>query len=237
MRVRALLRSFRWPAVFVVMLVVLAGCLPATPLPTTAPTTPSDGAPGSPPVPIVGQSRLTADQLVAYYQSHHGTLAYRATGATLAELADLFVTEGNRYNVRGDLAFAQAIVETGWFNYPDAGIVRPGDNNFAGIGACGSCGDGYGFSSARSGVRAQLQLLRNYADVDSRAVALPDPPVPELWGLDPTTAAYNFDHFFAKGRAPTWNEMGNGNWATAPDYATVVVGVYNRMLSYNGLGA
>ena len=30
----------------------------------------------------------------------------------------MFVTEGNRYNVRGDIAFAQSIVETAWFNYP-----------------------------------------------------------------------------------------------------------------------
>ena len=44
----------------------------------------------------------------------------------------MFVTEGNRYNVRGDIAFAQSIVETAWFNYPDYGLVRPSDNNFAG---------------------------------------------------------------------------------------------------------
>ncbi|MFI5053555.1 MAG: glucosaminidase domain-containing protein [Acidimicrobiia bacterium] len=187
-------------------------------------------------MPVQGQSRLTADQLVAYYQSHHGKLAYRATGATLQELADMFVTEGNRYNVRGDLAFAQSILETGWFNFPDAGIVRANDNNFAGIGACSSCGDGFRYSSALSGVRAQLQLLRNYADINSRTTTIPDPPVPELWGLNPANAAYNFDHYFAKGDAPNWNNMGNGNWATDPDYGKVVVGIYNKMLKSSGLG-
>ena len=30
-----------------------------------------------------------------------------------------------------------------WFNFPDYGIVKPGNNNFAGIGACDSCGNGY----------------------------------------------------------------------------------------------
>jgi hypothetical protein len=181
----------------------------------------------------MGQSRLTADQLVAYVQKRSG-LAYRATGATLPQLAAMFVTEGNRYNVRGDIAFAQSIVETAWFNFPDSGMVRPYNNNFAGIGACDSCGNGFQFTSALSGVRAQLQLLRNYADSTSRTTNIPDPPVPELWGSNPATAAYNFDHYFAKGKAPLWNDMGNGNWATAPNYATVVLGVYNQMLTDSG---
>jgi len=181
----------------------------------------------------MGQSRLTADQLVAYYQERSG-LAFRATGATLPELASMFVTEGNRYNVRGDIAFAQSLVETAWFNYPDYGMVRPYNNNFSGIGACDSCGNGFQFSSALAGVRAQLQLLRNYADSTSSTSTIPDPPVPELWGSNPSTAAYNFDHYFAKGRAPLWNNMGSGNWATAPNYATVVLGVYNQMLTDSG---
>ena len=209
------------------LLLALAGCLPPSP-------PPSDGSPGSAGVPIVGQSRLTADQLVAYYQSHTG-LAYRASGATLLQLANMFVTEGNRYNVRGDIAFAQSVVETAWFNFPDYGQVKYNNNNFSGIGACDSCGNGFQFSSALSGVRAQLQLLRNYADSNSHTTNIPDPPVPELWGSNVATAAYNFDHSFAKGRAPLWNDMGNGNWATAPNYATVVLGVYNQMLTSSGL--
>lgn len=223
-------RRFR-PARFLVpvLLVALAltACLPPPPPP------PSDGSPGSAGVPVMGQSRLTADQLVAYYQKRSG-LAYRASGATLQQLAQMFVTEGNRYNVRGDIAFAQSIVETAWFNFPDNGMVRTYNNNFAGIGACDTCGNGFQFSSALSGVRAQLQLLRNYADSTSTTATIPDPPVPELWGSNPTTAAYNFDHYFAKGDAPLWNDMGNGNWATAPNYATVVLSVYNQMLTDSG---
>ncbi len=155
----------------------------------------------------MGQSRLTADQLVAYYQ-HRSGLAYRATGATLQQLAQMFVTEGNRYNVRGDIAFAQSIVETAWFNYPDNGMVRADNNNFSGIGACDTCGNGFQFSSALSGVRAQLQLLRNYADATSSTSNIPDPPVPELWGSTPSTAAYNFDHYFAKGRRAALEQHG-----------------------------
>jgi hypothetical protein len=210
-------------ALLLVALFAVAGCVP------------SDGSPGSAGVPVIGQSRLTAADLVAYYRSHAPvSLPYRAQGATLEGLAQLFVDEGNRYAVRGDIAFAQSIVETSWFNFPDNGIVKPSDNNFAGIGACDSCGSGVHFSTALSGVRAQIQLLRNYADILSSTTTIPDPPVPEFWGSNPTTAAYNFDHFSAKGHAPLWNDMGNGNWASASNYATVVLRVYNDMLTSSG---
>jgi hypothetical protein len=186
----------------------------------------------------MGQARLSADQVVAYFRARAPKATpYRATGATLEQLAAMFVTEGNRYNVRGDVAFAQSIIETGWFFYPDAGIVRPDNNNFAGIGACGSSGNGYQFSSALTGVRAQLQVLRNYADAASTTASIPDPPVPEAWGSNPATAAYNFDHYFHKGRAPKWADMGNGNWATAPDYGKLVLKVYGEMLAYYGLSS
>ena len=73
----------------------------------------------------MGQSRLTADQLVAYYQR-------RAAGSRTAPPAPPCSSsrrctsrEGNRYNVRGDIAFAQSIVETAWFNYPDYGTGPP----------------------------------------------------------------------------------------------------------------
>jgi hypothetical protein len=197
--------------------------------------TPSDGSPGSPGVPIMGQSTLTAAELVNWYTANDPpSLPYRATGATLQQLAQMFVDEGNRYNVRGDIAFAQSVVETAWFNFPDYGQVRTYNNNFAGIGACDSCGNGFQFSTALAGVRGQMQLLRNYADINSRTTNIPDAPIPELWGSTPATANYNFDHYFAKGWAPLWNNMGNGNWATAPDYATVVLRVYNQMLTFNG---
>ncbi|MFN8025890.1 MAG: glucosaminidase domain-containing protein [Acidimicrobiia bacterium] len=222
-------RRFPFLAAVLALAVGLAGCLPPAP-------PPSDGSPGSAGVPVMGQARLTADQLVAYYLAKDpSTLPYRATGATLQQLAQMYIDEGNRYNVRGDIAFAQSIVETAWFNFPDYGMVRTYNNNFAGIGACDSCGNGFQFSSALAGVRAQIQLLRNYADINSRVTNIPDPPVPELWGSNPSTASYNFDHYFAKGKAPLWNNMGNGNWATAPDYATVVIRVYNQMLTFNGL--
>ena len=208
-------------AALLVLAFVLAGCA-------------SDGSPGSAGVPMMGTSRLSPAELVSWYRANApSTLPYRASNASIEELAELYVTEGNRYNVRGDIAFAQSIVETAWFNFPDYGQVKPWNNNFSGIGACDSCGNGFQFSTPLAGVRAQIQLLRNYADLGSRITNIPDPPVPELWGSNPSTAAYNFDNYFAKGWAPTWSDMGHGNWATDPNYSGKVIGIYRSMVAFS----
>ncbi|HEX3453907.1 MAG TPA: glucosaminidase domain-containing protein, partial [Gaiellaceae bacterium] len=157
----------------------------------------------TPTLSVMGPSQLTAAELVNYYRTvDHHTFPYRVvnlnpftgtvTAVPLEDLANLFITEGARYNVRGDVAFAQSIVETAWFNFPDWGQVRPWNNNFAGIGACDSCSNGFQFPSLQDGVRAQIQLLRNYADINSRTTNIPDPPVPSLWGSTPQVAAANF---------------------------------------------
>jgi Mannosyl-glycoprotein endo-beta-N-acetylglucosaminidase len=200
----------------------------------TAPASPAGAASG---IPVMGPSILNANQLVAWFNAQHRT---PNLSVSIQQLANDYLWEGGLENVRGDIAFAQSIVETGYFGFVGS-MVLPSDNNFAGMGACDTCSTGRGFPSAQVGVRAQIQHLKNYADPTSRAATLKNPPVVEWYGrrsngtLDPALAIYNFDHFFAKGRAPTWNQMGNGNWATAPNYSTAVLAVYNKMLTFNGL--
>ncbi|HEX6313170.1 MAG TPA: glucosaminidase domain-containing protein, partial [Acidimicrobiia bacterium] len=79
----------------------------------------------------MGTSEVPAAKIAAWYRATT-QVAYRATVSPEA-LASAFVTEGEREGVRGDVAFAQAVLETGWFGFP--GSVPPGANNFAGLGA------------------------------------------------------------------------------------------------------
>ena len=88
------------------------------------------------------------------------------------------------------------------------------------------------FPTPRDGIRAQIQLLLNYADPTSRTANLHHPPSPYWYGSDPATAAQNFDTFFAKGWAPTWSDMGHGNWATDPNYSGKVIHVFNAMVAF-----
>jgi peptidoglycan hydrolase CwlO-like protein len=178
--------------------------------------------------PVMGPTILTPQELVAWYRSS-GATPRLSGGMTIDELAQIFVREGTAENVRGDFAFAQAYIETGGF--------RAGgkENNFSGLGACDGCSGQRHFPTALDGVRAQIQHLRNYADRRSRAADLTRAPSPYWYGADPGTAARNFDTFFAKGWAPTWQMMGRGNWATDPNYASKVIGIYNRMIAIKGI--
>jgi hypothetical protein len=175
-------------------------------------------------VPVMGDAWLTAEQLAAWYRSTN-TVPKLAPGTTVDDLARFYVEEGRAERVRGDLAFAQGVVESAYFS------VAAG-NNYSGIGACDSCSGGFAFASPREGVRAQIQLLRNYADPDSRAANLARPPVKGLYPEDPAAAARVYDTFFLKGKVPLWNQMGNGNWATDPTYARKVIELFARIVAY-----
>lgn len=175
-------------------------------------------------VSVMGRSQLSAAEIAAFFAST-GVRPRLPDGLTVAGLARLFVEEGDLAGVRGDIAFAQSLIETGSF-------TEFHGYNFSGIGVCDSCTGGYLFDAARDGVRAQMQLLRSYADPDSRAAGFTVPLSPVLYGSDPVEAARRFDTFFLKGKAPVWNAMGNGKWATDPLYAGKVLGMYARMLAH-----
>jgi hypothetical protein len=169
--------------------------------------------------PVMGPNQLTADQMVAWFDAQG--YRPRLSNTSVAELAQMYLEEGAAENVRGDFAFAQAVVETGGFS-------AAADNNYAGIGWCDGCARGIVFPTPRDGIRGQIQLLLNYADAGSRVATLHNPLSPYLWRSEAA-----FDNYFAKGWAPTWRDMGHGNWATDPNYAGKVIGVYNAMVAFS----
>jgi peptidoglycan hydrolase CwlO-like protein len=181
--------------------------------------------------PVMGEAVLTAADMAGWYRTTDSNPRLSG-GLTIDELAVIFIEEGAVEGVRGDVAFAQSYLETGGFSFPSGGQVSPSDNNFAGLGACDSCATGMSFPTARDGVRAQIQHLRNYADEASTAAALANAPSPYWYGSDPGTAAENYNTFYAKGWAPVWEMMGKGKWATDPGYAGKVLDIYERMGNY-----
>ncbi|HEV2309222.1 MAG TPA: glucosaminidase domain-containing protein [Acidimicrobiia bacterium] len=175
-------------------------------------------------IPVMGGARVNAAQLAGWFHST-GAVAHLAGNTSIEDLANMYILEGDAYDVAGDLAFAQAVLETGSFGHAL-------DSNFAGIGACDSCTSEIAFPTPLDGVRAQIQLLRSYADPGSRAEQLPDPPEPALFGSPPLAAIASYDSFSYKGSAPAWNVMGNGKWATDPDYSIKILEIYARMIAY-----
>jgi hypothetical protein len=167
--------------------------------------------------PIMGRSILSPSEMAAWFEGTHRRA--RIT-VPIAELARDYIEEGAAAGVRGDIAWAQSILETGSFYFPDGGQLTPQDNNFAGMDACDSCARGRAFPDARTGVRAQLQQLRVYAD-----------PTVTNASLDPPPVVANLDQHHLKGRVPTWNGLTH-TWATADTYGDRILQIYAQMLAW-----
>ena len=126
---------------------------------------------------IMGTAQATAQQMALFCRSRNP--APQITGCSLEALAQMYLIEGAAEGVRGDVAFAQSLHETGFFRF--GGIVQPGQNNFAGIGALNgnAAGQAATFPNALTGVRAQIQHLKAYASTEP----LKNPCVDPRFGL------------------------------------------------------
>jgi hypothetical protein len=179
---------------------------------------------------ILGAARLSASQMQRWYVAT-GHTPRLANGMTVLGLASLYLQEGHVEHVRGDVAFAQAILETGYFSFPSSGQARPADNNFAGLGACDACTTAARFPTAEAGVRAQIQLLRTYADTSVDAANLADTQLPPALVPRPVSAPAAVDRLpDHPGRS--WETMGNGRWASAAAYGTTILAIYRAMRSF-----
>lgn len=111
--------------------------------------------------PIEGKSSSSA-----YQMSEYCLMKNKAPklNCTIQELAQLFITEGEKEGIRGDIAFAQSCVETGYFKY--GGQVLWYQNNYCGLGALdgNAVGKNASFETPQLGVRAQIQHLKAYAN-------------------------------------------------------------------------
>ncbi len=170
-----------------------------------------------PATPIMGPPRLGADELATWFTAtRHRT----RTTVPIDELTRYYIEEGSAAKVRSDIAFAQSMLETGGFSYPAGGQVLGTDNNFAGMGACDSCNGGDRFSDARTGVRAQMQQLRVYADARLTNAALNPPAVNPM-----------LERHHLKGKVTTWAGL-TGTWATARTYGDRILAIYEEILGW-----
>jgi hypothetical protein len=166
--------------------------------------------------PILGPNRLTADELAAFVTENgqHPQLS-----VPIEDLAKMFIEESDDAGVRGDVAWAQSILETGWFSFSHSMVDRL-DNNYAGIGACDSCSHGLVFPDARTGVRVQMQALRIYVDPDYGPDNAKHPIVrPGLLKLG------------FRGKVHSWFDL-TGKWATARNYGPRVYDIYLQMVKF-----
>lgn len=159
----------------------------------------NDGTPS-----ILGPSTLTVTDLRQWWT---GTGKGQPSRLLIAinDLIALYLSEGEAEGVRGDLALAQAVLETGYFTNSDTAI-----NNFAGIAHYDDADSGSAFTDPTIGVRAQIQLLKKFALGNDAPLANAD--------VSPDAGA----------SATTWGGLA-GTWATATNYWTALSTIYESM--------
>ena len=175
-------------------------------------------------ITILGDSIATAEQLNRYLEQKEDDVRammernYPEQGFTPfpEHIAEYYIEIGKKYHIRGDLAFAQALKETGYFQF--YGSVQAFQNNFCGLGASGveNTGEeplngvdetrvysipglhGLTFQTVADGVEAHIQHLYAYATQEEL------PEGCEL--LDPRFG------YVKRGAAERWIDL-NGRWA------------------------
>jgi hypothetical protein len=151
--------------------------------------------------------------MVSWYEAHGYADTMGTIRTPIATLAGYYLLYGDAEGVRGDVAFIQAVLETGGFANDDARRL----NNFAGIGHCDSCDQGMAFPSVAVGVDAQVQLLKKVVEGNGATLAGPD--VAPSWG----------------GRQASDLAGLAANWASSPVYAVSLSGLLGSLLATAGV--
>ena len=160
---------------------------------------------------ILGPATLDAAHLTAWWN----TLSRKPNiTVPMDQLIASYAKWGTKLGVAYDVAFAQSIVETGYFSFPSYGQLTDKDNNFAGIGACDSCAHGWTFPDADTGALAQIELLHEYAT---------NSPLP--------AGVKNVIGTGIGGCCDTWTKLA-GHWATSTVYGISIMTVYHQMLAW-----
>lgn len=169
---------------------------------------------------ITGETMATAQQMRAFLERKNpqAIQAFRS-------LPEVYIAEGEKEGIRGDVAFAQSLVETGFFRF--GGDVSPEQNNFCGLGATGNGAPGNSFPDAPTGIRAQIQHLKAYANDEPLNGACIDPRF----------------KYVTRGCAPyvEWlgipdNPKGKG-WAAGKGYGAAILQLLEDMLKEIGVSS
>ena len=163
---------------------------------------------------IMGGAAVSKEAFKSYLNSQKNKYGfeYKLT-VSMSEWVDTVYEEAAVEGVRADIVIAQAIKETGWFKF--GGELSYKDNNFAGIGVTGDSGAKNSFSTAREGIRAQVQHLKAYASTDSLINTCIDPRF----------------NLVTRGSAPSVEELA-GRWAY-PGYNTSQYGSLKEAAQVN----
>ncbi|MBD2384131.1 hormogonium tapered terminus morphoprotein TftA [Cylindrospermum sp. FACHB-282] len=132
------------------------------------------------------------------------------------DLPKLYREEAAIEGINHDISFCQMCIETGFLRF--GGEIKPGQNNFAGLGTIGGGAEAASFKSARLGVRAHIQHLKAYASLE--------PLVQEE--VDPRF------RFVTRGIAPLIDQL-SGRWSADLEYGAKITAMVKRLYESAGM--
>ena len=113
---------------------------------------------------IEGTTSVSVKQMTDFFRqskySYPTDIMKKGGASTLEEFCQIYYEEAEKEGIKAEVAFAQAMKETGWLQFK--GDVKAEQYNFAGMGATGNRVTGESFKDVREGVRAQIQHLKAY---------------------------------------------------------------------------
>ena len=162
---------------------------------------------------IIGTPLASQEQCVNYLLSVN---PHPAISVTPHELVSYYYEEGAREGIRPDVAFAQALKETGFFRY--GGTVTPDQNNYCGLGTTSATVKGAYFATSQLGVRAHIQHLLAYASTRRPVQPVVDPRYNLVRGVYGTSTLGH------------WEDL-NGRWAVPGDsYGQSILSMFRAIL-------
>ena len=170
---------------------------------------------------IMGNSSVTATQMSNYFTAKGGQYPYsgNSVAPTIRDFCQIYVDECKIEGVKAEVAFAQAMMETGFLRF--GGDVKKEQYNFAGLGATGGGNPGNSFSSIRIGIRAQVQHLKAYASKEN----LKQECVDERYAYVANKGVAPYVEWLGQKENPT-----GAGWATAVNYGYNIVNLYIKPL-------
>jgi len=192
---------------------------------------------------ILGENIATREQIIKFMENEEERFRTAAVNQNREflrfplELVDMYLEIGKEYNIRGDIAFFQAVHETGFFQF--TGIVKPQQNNFCGLWATGVAltGNepfngvspdvvafipgvhGLTYFTQRDGVEAHIQHLYAYATTE---------PLPA--GKVLVNPRFSYPRF--AGIAVKWTDL-NGRWAVpGVGYGETILNYWAKSLDF-----
>lgn len=154
---------------------------------------------------IIGHGNTSEVQLIMFLKANNENAL-----AEFPDLPKLYREEATVEGINYDIAFCQMCLATNFLRF--GGEVKPAQNNFADLGAVGGGAQGATFPSAQIGVRAHIQHLKAYANLEPLVQDVVDPRF----------------RFVTRGIAPLVEQL-SGRWSSDLEYGKKILAILRRL--------